>query len=253
MWPPAFDVCGNVTERFAVLCVPQPDGGFSPDDCVVEKPVFLPAHWQRCSWVSNGSLLVKSGAVISCANRTTRCANSTDACEPAICELSFSFAKKITFDQFAAVRAGTVVLSTKGRLTMARNASIDTSALGLCGGANISYEAPYKKRMGRGVGGAGHGGKGGTCGAPGSEMRHQSWYGEAYGIGSSPRTFNAPAVPQRDRPYFGDLYGVGTHDPYMRNQSKRMCCGEHSQRSHPLAASTARPRSAHAADRAPPG
>jgi hypothetical protein len=177
-------------------------------------------------------LYVKKQGTISCADRRTQCAgvNSSTFCEPATCELTFSFAAGIVFDPDTLLQAGTVNLTTSGRLYIADKATITTEGMGLCGRDSLSQEHPFYGRSGHGQSGAGHGGFGGSCynaewpqGKKGKAMLS----GTPYGIATAPVVFNHGAWgPKTTRPYFAELYGAGTSHPLRplnQNHSRNMC------------------------------
>jgi hypothetical protein len=215
------DVCGNVTARFAALGCTQ---GL---DCNVTRPVVLPAAWLRCEWRSAAALHVADNVSIGCTDRATRCDINTLFCEPTICELSFSFARGISFASGASVVGGTVILSTEGRLTIAQGARVDASAMGLCGHDFLRRVPPFDARFGTGNAGAGHGGDGGQCtGNPLPIKPPFSRFGSAYGVGSAPFIWGIGSWFEPDRPLFAELYGAGTAPTFVANfTSASVCCG----------------------------
>lgn len=233
------EVCGSVAERFAALsCVAN------ASTCTVTGRIRLPPGWVKCTWASTGALVLAEGASIGCANRTARsqtqeCMHrpSLANCLDSTCELRFAFDKRITLLSGSTLTAGTVQLTTKGRIFVSSGAAVLANGTGLCARTDrVTGKEQYEQRMGNGLFGAGHGGVGGSCDRP---YVHDK-AGLSYGDATAPLDLGGKHLDLggKQQPYLdlGDkqprlyadminLYGSGTKFSQFTLGRNNQCCG----------------------------
>ena len=235
---PTTSTCGNAKEIDKLLCGPDYNSTDEDSVCTVSGTVLLEPDWTKCKLEGKGSFVLSPGAFLGCANYSSICAadRTSEGCRYfAVCELHLSFSQRVTLGVGSVLNAGTAFLeSTNGEVIIEPGATVDTSGRGFCGvtaAAQGEHATPswLVSRMGKGSGGAGHGGSGGKCEAEGGRPSENE-PGLSFGDATIPLSMEAhdKQYMLKNPPDLLDLYGSGT---YLGTKgaamwtSKSQCCG----------------------------
>ena len=235
---PTTSTCGSAKEIDKLLCGPDYNSTDEDSVCTVSGTVLLKPDWTKCKLEGNGSFVLSPGAFLGCANYSSICATdrTSEGCRYfAVCELHLSFSQRVTLGVGSVLNAGTAFLeSTNGEVIIEPGATVDTSGRGFCGvtaAAQGEHATPswLVARMGKGSGGAGHGGSGGKCEAEGGRPSENE-PGLSFGDATIPLSMEAhdKQYMLKNPPDLLDLYGSGT---YLGTKgaamwtSKSQCCG----------------------------